>query len=66
MRSKPATWSTEEDKERKFDRLLRLLVADEALLSEVARITPVSSGASVRSVDGVGKRMFEAHLFQYE
>ena len=37
MQSKLATWSTE-DKERKFDRLLRL-IADRVWLSEGARIT---------------------------
>ncbi|WP_246089446.1 reverse transcriptase domain-containing protein [Paraburkholderia guartelaensis] len=40
MQSKLATWSTE-DKERKFDRLLRL-IADRVWLSEAARITLAS------------------------
>ena len=65
MRSKLPTWSTEEDKEHKFDCLLRLLVADEVLLSEAARITPASSGARTLGMDGVDKRMTEAYLFQY-
>ena len=43
MQSKLATWSTE-NKERKFDRLLRL-IADRDWLSEAARITLASSGA---------------------
>jgi RNA-directed DNA polymerase len=60
MQSKLAAWSTE-DKERKFDRLLRL-VADKAWLSEAARITLASSGARTPGVDGVDKRMMEAHL----
>src|SRR3546814_7824712 len=60
MQSKLATWSTE-DKERKFDRLLRL-VADKSWLSEAARITLASSGARTPGVDGVDKRMMEAHL----
>ena len=60
MQSKLATWSTE-DKERKFDRLLRL-VADKAWLSEAAHITLSSSGARTPGVDGVDKRMMEAHL----
>ncbi|SOE91769.1 hypothetical protein SAMN05414139_08526 [Burkholderia sp. D7] len=60
MQSKLATWSTE-DKERKFDRLLRL-IADKAWLSEAARITLSSSGARTPGVDGVDKRMMEMHL----
>ena len=60
MMCRLAAWSTE-DKERKFDRLLRL-VADKAWLSEAARITLASSGARTPGVDGVDKRMMEAHL----
>src|SRR5471032_792086 len=60
MQSKLATWSTE-NKERKFDRLLRL-VADKNWLSEAARITLASSGARTPGVDGVDKRMMEANL----
>ncbi|WP_429322916.1 group II intron reverse transcriptase/maturase [Paraburkholderia sp. GAS448] len=60
MQSKLATWSTE-DKERKFDRLLRL-VADRVWLSEAARITLASSGARTPGVDGVSKRMMEENL----
>jgi len=58
--SKLATWSTE-NKERKFDRLLRL-IADRAWLSEAARITLASSGARTPGVDGVDKDMMEANL----
>ncbi len=60
MQSKLATWSTE-NKERKFDRLLRL-IADRDWLSEAARITLVSSGARTPGVDGVDKHMLEANL----
>jgi len=60
MQSKLATWSTE-NKERKFDRLLRL-IADRAWLSEAARITLASSGARTPGVDGVDKDMMEANL----
>ena len=60
MQSKLATWSTE-NKERKFDRLLRL-IADRDWLSAAARITLASSGARTPGVDGVDKRMLEAKL----
>ena len=60
MQSKLATWSTE-NKERKFDRLLRL-ITDRDWLSEAARITLASSGARTPGVDGVDKRMMEAKL----
>ena len=60
MQSKLATWSTE-NKERKFDRLLRL-VADRAWLSEAARITLASSGAKTPGVDGVDKVQMEENL----
>jgi RNA-directed DNA polymerase len=57
---KLATWSTE-DKERKFDRLLRL-IADRSWLAEAARITLASSGARTPGVDGVDKVMMEGNL----
>jgi RNA-directed DNA polymerase len=60
MQSKLATWSTE-DKERKFDRLLRL-VADRDWLSEAARITLASSGARTPGVDGIGKVQMQDNL----
>jgi RNA-directed DNA polymerase len=60
MQSKLATWSTE-NRERKFDRLLRL-IADRDWLSEAARITLASSGARTPGVDGVDRRMMEANL----
>lgn len=60
MQSKLATWSTE-NRERKFDRLLRL-IADRSWLSEAARITLASSGARSPGVDGVDKRLLEGNL----
>lgn len=60
MQSKLATWSTE-NRERKFDRLLRL-ITDRNWLSEAARITLASSGARTPGVDGVDKHMMEANL----
>lgn len=60
MQSKLATWSTE-NKERKFDRLLRL-VADRVWLGEAARITLASSGAKTPGVDGIGKTQMEENL----
>lgn len=53
-------WSTE-NKERKFDRLLRL-IADRSWLAEAARITLASSGARTPGVDGMGKYMMEGNL----
>nr|WP_237577785.1 reverse transcriptase domain-containing protein [Mycetohabitans sp. B6] len=60
MQSKLATWSTQ-NKERKFNRLLRL-IADRDWLSEAARITLVSSGARTPGVDGVDRGTLEANL----
>src|SRR5882724_2949656 len=60
MQSKLATWSTE-NKERKFDRLLRL-IADRTWLAEAARITLSSSGARTPGVDGIDKLMMEGNL----
>jgi retron-type reverse transcriptase len=60
MQSKLATWSTE-NKERKFDRLLRL-ITDRTWLSEAARITLSSSGARTPGVDGINKGMLEENL----
>jgi retron-type reverse transcriptase len=58
MQSKLARWSTE-NKERKFDRLLRL-IANTSWLAEAARITLTSSGAKTAGVDGiVGNAMKE-------
>lgn len=60
MQSKLATWSME-DKERKFDRLLRL-IAERFWLREAARITLASSGARTAGIDGMDKRKMEAVL----
>lgn len=60
MQSKLATWSTE-NKERKFNRLLRL-IADKSWLSEAASITLASSGARTPGVDGIDKRKMEERL----
>ena len=55
MQNKLATWALE-DKERKFDRLLRL-IADRSWLQEAARITLASRGARTAGVDGVDKML---------
>jgi retron-type reverse transcriptase len=60
MQNKLARWSTE-NRERKFDRLLRL-VADRTWLIEAARITLASSGAKTPGVDGVDKQRMEDNL----
>ena len=60
MQSKLATWSTG-NKERKFDRLLRL-IADRNWLREAARVTLASGGARTPGVDGVTKLMMEENL----
>jgi group II intron reverse transcriptase/maturase len=60
MQDKLARWSTE-NKERKFDRLLRL-VADRTWLAEAARITLASGGARTAGVDGIDKQRLEACL----
>ena len=62
MQGKLAAWSME-SKERRFDRLLRL-VADRSWLSEAARITLSSSGARTSGVDGVNKQVMEEALQQ--
>ena len=60
MQSKLAMWSTE-NRERKFDRLLRL-IADRTWLAEAARITLASRGARTPGVDGINKSMMEGNL----
>jgi hypothetical protein len=60
MQGKLAMWSTE-NKERKFERLLRL-IADRTWLAEAARITLASSGARTPGVDGVDKDTMEGNL----
>ena len=60
MQRKLAMWSTE-NKERKFDRLLRL-IADSSWLAEAARVTLLSRGARTPGVDGIDRTMFEGNL----
>ena len=63
MQSKLATWSSA-DKERKFDRLLRM-IADRSWLQEAARVTLASSGAKTPGIDGIDKQAME-HDLQYQ
>ena len=60
MQSKLATWSSA-DKERKFDRLLRM-VANRSWLQEAARVTLASSGAKTPGIDGLDKQALERDL----
>jgi RNA-directed DNA polymerase len=60
MQDKLARWSTE-NKERKFDRLLRL-IAERTWLVEAARITLASGGARTAGIDGIDKKRLEACL----
>ena len=60
MQRKLATWSTA-DRQRKFDRLLRIM-ADRSWLAEAARITLASRGARTPGIDGVDKQAMEAEL----
>lgn len=53
MQHKLAKWSSA-DPQRKFDRLLRIMV-DRSWLSEAARITLASSGARTPGIDGVSR-----------
>lgn len=62
MQRKLAMWSTEH-RERKFDRLLRL-IADRSWLDEAARITLSSKGARTPGVDGIDRTLFEGNLAQ--
>lgn len=60
MQNKLATWSSA-DKERKFDRLLRI-IADRAWLQEAARVTLSSQGARTPGIDGIDKATLEQML----
>ena len=60
MQNKLATWSLA-DKERKFDRLLRI-IANESWLLEAARITLASRGAKTPGIDGIDKQALEGNL----
>ena len=53
-------WSTE-DKERKFDRLLRM-IADRSWLQEAARVTLAARGAKTPGIDGVDKLAMAQNL----
>jgi len=57
MQSKLATWSPK-DKERKFDRLLRM-IANRSWLQEAARVTLSSRGAHTPGIDGMDKQTME-------
>ena len=63
MQSKLATWSSA-DKERKFDRLLRM-IANRSWLQEAARVTLASRGAKTPGIDGIDKQAME-HDLQYQ
>ena len=63
MQSKLATWSSA-DKERKFDRLLRM-VANRSWLQEAARVTLASRGAKTPGIDGIDEQAME-HDLQYQ
>ena len=60
MQDKLAWWSTT-DKERRFNRLLRLIASRQWLL-EAARVTLASNGAKTPGVDGVCKNYLQKHL----
>ena len=60
MQRKLATWSAA-GKERKFDRLLRI-IADRSWLQEAARVTLASKGARTPGIDGIDKQAIEAKL----
>ena len=63
MQSKLAKWSSE-DKERRFDRLLRV-IAERSWLQEAARITLASRGARTPGIDGIDKWTMECHLVEH-
>jgi retron-type reverse transcriptase len=60
MQHKLATWA-ENEPNRRFDRLLRL-IADRAWLAEAARIALASSGANTPGIDGMDKQRMQAGL----
>ena len=60
MQRKLATWATE-DKERKFDRLLRL-IANRSWLQKAADVTLASRGAKTPGIDGVDRKVMESYL----
>jgi RNA-directed DNA polymerase len=60
MQHKLATWA-EDDPNRRFDRLFRL-IADGTWLGEAARIVLASSGANTPGIDGMDKQRMQAGL----
>jgi len=60
MQNKLAIWSSA-DKERKFERLLRIMT-DRSWLQEAARVTLASSGAKSPGIDGINKQTMECEL----
>ncbi len=60
MQSKMARWSSE-DKERKFDRLLRI-ITNWSWLQEAAHVTLASSGVRTPGVDNIDKQAMERNL----
>lgn len=60
MQSKLAIWSSA-DKERKLDRLLRM-IADRSWLQEAARVTLASKGARTPGIDGIDKQAMEQDI----
>jgi RNA-directed DNA polymerase len=63
MQHKLATWA-ENDPNRRFDRLLRL-IADREWLAEAARIVLASSGARTPGIDGMDKQRLQVRLGQH-
>ena len=63
MQHKLATWA-ENDPNRRFDRLLRL-IADREWLAEAARIVLASSGARTPGIDGMDKQRLQVRLDQH-
>jgi RNA-directed DNA polymerase len=63
MQHKLATWA-ENDPNRRFDRLLRL-IADREWLAEAARIVLASNGARTPGIDGMDKQRLQVRLDQH-
>lgn len=63
MQHKLATW-TEEDQDRRFDRLLRL-ITNRMWLAEAARIVLASRGARTPGIDGIDKQRLQGNLDEH-
>ena len=63
MQHKLATWA-ENDPNRRFDRLLRL-IADRKWLAEAARVVLASRGARTPGIDGMDKQRLQVRLDQH-